>query len=313
MATVANVNDVSIRTLMAGSRASDIAKGKERVPRRKPVFPVSPERELARAFLAIPRAINKKSGPYINRLMAIYGVWAEENVRIDGRVSLQDGISSILAECGDDIASELDYGRLEDLAVRAARAARGVSVRDWALLVDDALDANINTPYYEETMDDMLNKWVGEAVSKITSLPQEYLSQVHDIIIWGYNTHQPMVNVYRKIEKMTGATKSQARMIARDQMGTLNCRMTQYEHESLGVRRYVWITKLDSRVRDCHRELHGKIFSWNNPPAMWYVTKSKGVVYTGRYCHPGEDYGCRCVAKPVFDDPEAANELLMRR
>lgn len=26
-----------------------------------------------------------------------------------------------------------------------------------------------------------------------------------------------------------------------------------------------------------------------------------GKVYSGRHCNPGEDYQCRCVAKPVFN------------
>lgn len=47
---------------------------------------------------------------------------------------------------------------------------------------------------------------------------------------------------------------------------------------------YVWRTKLDDKVRPSHAANHGKIFSWDNPPD------------TG---HPGEDYGCRCEAKPL--------------
>lgn len=49
---------------------------------------------------------------------------------------------------------------------------------------------------------------------------------------------------------------------------------------------YVWTTELDDKVRPSHAANHGKIFSWDNPPD------------TG---HPGEDYGCRCRAKPLLD------------
>lgn len=47
---------------------------------------------------------------------------------------------------------------------------------------------------------------------------------------------------------------------------------------------YIWTTKLDDQVRPSHAANNGKIFSWDNPPS------------TG---HPGEDYGCRCEAKPL--------------
>lgn len=302
MAEIARKEDPGIRTLMAGSSPTrEISANSAKVPRRKPVYPISAERELARAFLTVSRLIEKKSKPYIERLMAIYGVWADENVRTDARISLQDGIGMILEEYGEDIQKDLDLKAINKGAKLAARSAGTVSVRDWKALVDSATNAKISEPFYMESMEDMLNKWVGEAVSYIGSLPQEYLAKVHDIIIWGYNTHQPKVNVYRRLEKITGATKSQAKMIARDQLGTLNCRMTQYEHASLGVTQYIWVTRRDSLVRDCHRERNGKVFSWNNPPAEWYPTISRGIVYTGRYCHPGEAYSCRCTAKPVFD------------
>ena len=45
------------------------------------------------------------------------------------------------------------------------------------------------------------------------------------------------------------------------------------------------------------------MFSYDDPPEMWYMTKH-GIVYTGRRCNPGEDYGCRCVALPIFDEDE---------
>jgi len=302
MDKIATVNNPPIRTLMAVNRVKNV--GDQKLPRRRPVYPISAERELARDFLVIAAVIRRKSKEYIDRLMAVYDVWAQENVRTDARISLQDAAEMILDEYGADIESGIDVDTLTDRVSRTARYAKGISIRDWKALVKDATNMDIDEPFYEETLDDLTTKWVYESVQKITSYPQEYLGKVQEAIIWGYTTKQPMVNVYRRIEKLTGDTKSHARMIARDQMGTLNCQMTRYEHESAGVTKYRWITKRDARVRDCHRALHGHIFDWNNPPAMWYMTKSRGVVYNGRYCHPGEDYCCRCTAQPVFDEKQ---------
>lgn len=190
---------------------------------------------------------------------------------------------------------------LEKRAEEAGKVALRHSANDWNLLVKDALGQEINTQYYVDGMQNMVEMWVHENVSKITTIPSEYLAEVESIIRWGYETKQPKVNVYNRLEKLIGLTKSKAKMIARDQLGSLNARMTQYEHESAGIRKYKWITKRDGKVRDCHRALHGTIHSWNEPPPMWYMTESRGIVYTGRYCNPGEDYGCRCTAAPVFD------------
>ena len=46
---------------------------------------------------------------------------------------------------------------------------------------------------------------------------------------------------------------------------------------------YVWRTRGDERVRLAHAENDGGLFAWDDPPA------------TG---HPGEDFGCRCMAEP---------------
>ena len=301
MATIATVKDPPIRTLMAVSSSNKGNSG-EKIPRRKPVYPISAERELARAMLPVSVIIRKKSKPYLQRMMAVYDAWAQENVRTDARISMTDAIGMILDEYADDIQSGIDDIALDEKIYRTAKYARGISIRDWKALVDDALDLNIDEPFYEETMEDLINKWTYESSNLIKSYPDEYKRKVQEIITWGFTTKQPMVNVYRRLEKATGDTSSHVRMIARDQMGTLNYQMTRREHESMGVSEYIWITKRDARVRDCHRALHGHKFSWNNPPAQWYTTKSKGIVYTGQYCHPGQAYQCRCRAQPVFQE-----------
>lgn len=60
---------------------------------------------------------------------------------------------------------------------------------------------------------------------------------------------------------------------------------------------YIWRTTGDDKVRATHAANNGKIFTWNNPPA------------TG---HPGEDYGCRCVAEPYKPELyESAFQILI--
>lgn len=298
----------AVRTLMTQRERKG---SEEKIPRRKPVYPMSAERELVRAIVYALNGIKKVSKPYIERLMEIYSVWYDENVRMDARMSLSDGIAQILDEYGGAIDDELDFDLVSGQVNRAARVAQRTSLYDWKTIVNEALNLTVDEPFYMETTEDLITKWTYDSVSYIKSYPQEYLGKVQEIIQWGYETKQPMVNVYRRLEKATGDTRAHARMIARDQMGTLNCAMTKYEHESMGVSQYIWVTRHDSRVRECHRTLNGKVFDWNNPPAMWYVTKSKGIVYSGRYCHPGQDYQCRCVAKPVFEQG-AVNAAIAR-
>ena len=49
---------------------------------------------------------------------------------------------------------------------------------------------------------------------------------------------------------------------------------------------YTWKAVGDGKTRKSHKDNHNKKFAWNKRPP------------TG---HPGEDFGCRCVAEPYFD------------
>lgn len=67
--------------------------------------------------------------------------------------------------------------------------------------------------------------------------------------------------------------------------------MTAERHQSIGIEKFEWYDSADERVRDTHKRLSGKVFSYDDPPTV-----------NGRVVLPDEDYRCRCVAIPVFDD-----------
>ena len=304
------IREQNIRTKMAQrSLASEGGK----IPRRKPVYPMSAERELARVALSVAAIVNKHLKPAIDRINAIYEVWEQKNVRTDSKWNMDDGIGEILSEVEEIIGKDIDIRTLIRKVGRAGKVAQKTSLRDWSSLVDDAIGGGISEPFYMESMEDLMNKWVADSVSYIGSLPETALAKVHEIIVWGYTTNQPRINVYRRLQKVVGMTKSHARLIATDQMGTLNYHMTRYEHESLGITHYKWTARHDTRVRPCHKENNNKIFAWNNPPADWYVTKSRGIVYTGNYFHPGQAINCRCTAKPVINEEKAQAAIMAQR
>ncbi|MGE3713352.1 MAG: phage minor head protein, partial [Alphaproteobacteria bacterium] len=60
----------------------------------------------------------------------------------------------------------------------------------------------------------------------------------------------------------------------------------------VGVRRYIWHTQGDERVRPSHAANAGKTFSYDKPPP------------TG---HPGDAPRCRCWAEPLADDADDPN------
>ena len=90
-----------------------------------------------------------------------------------------------------------------------------------------------------------------------------------------------------------GTAKSRAHLIARDQISKFNGKLHELRQREAGVSKYTWSTSKDERVRDKHRAVDGKVFSWDDPPP---------VGNNGERLHPGEDYQCRCVALPVLEE-----------
>lgn len=90
-----------------------------------------------------------------------------------------------------------------------------------------------------------------------------------------------------------GVSKRKARFLARQETSLLLSKFRETRYRSIGADRYRWSTSHDERVRHDHKDLNGKIFSWDLPP----VTNRK----TGARNNPGEDFGCRCVAIAIFD------------
>lgn len=83
-----------------------------------------------------------------------------------------------------------------------------------------------------------------------------------------------------------GISQRRARMIARNETATLNGTLNKVRQQQAGVKRYVWSTSMDERVRPLHQEREGRTYSWDDPP-------SDG--------HPGEPINCRCVARAIIE------------
>lgn len=175
------------------------------------------------------------------------------------------------------------------------------TLREWRQIVRKTMGLDIREDYFRGAdYDALLSSWTQQNVSFIKSINRDCLREMEQVVMESFTVGKTIRQMSKDIQNRFDVTKSKARLLARDQMGTLNSQITQTQHRSAGVSEYEWSDSGDERVRDCHAELNGKKFRYDEPPAMWYMTKH-GRVYTGRHCNPGEDYQCRCIAKPVFD------------
>lgn len=143
----------------------------------------------------------------------------------------------------------------------------------------------------ETWLKDFMNRKINENVGYITTIADDYLDDVEKIIRDGVNSGITAKQMRKQLMERVKVTESRAQFIAVDQTGLILGQMTAERHQNIGIERFQWDTSGDERVRDSHRELDGEVFSYDDPPTVG-----------GRKVLPGEDYRCRCVAIPVFDD-----------
>ena len=283
----------------------------------KPNFPDASENEKQDAPFYPQWAENRMRSIENRRLQALHEIVreampeileivAEERDNVPGY--RKDGFSDMVRRIKNRfrIIRDLFSGRMKaDPLERDVRRCADYTDRkqfdEWQRSVRATLGIDLRKDYFVgERYELMLSRWVDQNVSFSTSIESSCFDEMESVIIDGFLRGRTPKAISSEIQRRFDVTKSKARLLARDQIGTLTADLTRTRHEAAGVTEYIWSSSEDERVRDCHRALNGKKFRYNDPPAMWYMTKH-GRVYTGRRCNPGEDYQCRCVAKPVFD------------
>ncbi len=269
-----------------------------------PQYPKTAEREFRRITGSYMKLLNEELKKKLPAMMAEYQKERHGDSRFDDSQDLDAKLRLLLQDVATALEKRIaEYG-LDQKVEQIAKMAKNVSIREWKRAVKDTLGIDLLDDYYKgEFFEEAIRRWIAENVLLIKSIPSETLSNMREIILGSYLKGSSIRDIQKAIQETYNVSKRKAQLLARDQVATLNAQLTKAQQTDAGCRKYRWSDSRDGRVRDCHKALNGKVFSWDNPPEMWYETK-QGRVYTGRRCHPGEDYCCRCVAIPVFD-PES--------
>lgn len=270
------------------------------------LYPETAEREYASLALRHVRMygqVLKKHFPEIEKILSETSRTDSADYHEDARIlEFSERFSRTIRRMEKELSEKLEDFQTEVFMKKVAKRANGSSVRQWLKLIRNTFGVDLDGNYYNRgTWADHIDRWTKENVGYVRSIPQEALSSLSRIVQEGYYEGWGITKIRNAIMKEFGVSKSKAKMLAVDQMGTLCAQITRKQQTDAGCTHYRWKSRNDNRVRESHREYNGKIFSWDEPPPSWYMTKSRGKVYTGRFCHPGEDYCCRCMAIPVFE------------
>jgi SPP1 gp7 family putative phage head morphogenesis protein len=250
-----------------------------------PHYPANLEREYTRMVNAYMAMV----GEAAKKLIAVVKRQEASNLRQDAMdEDTRKAYRKILAELKQKQGSFNLYGKLEKLAKSAVK----LSAKAWARTIRQTLGINIYEDYYlGEFFRQQVKQWAASNAALISTVPGQSMDKLQNLMEQGFDNARPAASIAKDIAEQYGVDKRRAQFWARDQMAKLNSQITRAQQEDAGCTEYTWSTSHDERVRDRHRELDGKKFSWADPPVMDDGTQK----------NPGEDYNCRCVARAVLD------------
>ena len=256
------------------------------------LYPQQAEREFQRITNAYMRLLNNLLKQYLPEIKE--AAEQEKTRRLDDTSDLLSRVSQVFAKIASDLQRDTEAFGLYDRVQQMATLTRKLSIREWKKQVKSTLGIDLAEDYYTgELFEKLMRDWVNENVGLIKTIPNDALAKMREIVLEGYRSGKPTTTIVKEIQRVYGSDRRHAQLIARDQIAKLNADITRKQQEDAGVKEYIWSTSGDSRVRTSHAALNNKRFQWSDPP----VVDTK----TGRRCHPGEDYQCRCVALAVFD------------
>lgn len=211
---------------------------------------------------------------------------------------------------------------LDILAVAADSSFKRKSAHDAVLgFIEQAKDGMAHAelgldlqPTLKHISEDLHGQFKGTVAGRglwVSDVPAQLISEAEESIEESVKAHvsHALTRMERETlrNKESGANIKTLKRIVENERDTADKRMDMLADQSVsefvahnrkalyvpaGLTSYIWQTREDERVRDGHRALNQRVFSWNEPPIV--------NPYTGKRCHPGEDMNCRCIAIPVL-------------
>jgi uncharacterized protein with gpF-like domain len=192
------------------------------------------------------------------------------------------------------LLSERWLGRLEGLAPRLAGWFTKSSARRSDRAMARALDQAGFTVRMTDTarFQDVLDAATMENVGLIRSIAQDYLGDVHGMVMRSVQRGRDLGPLTKEIEARFGLTRKRAALIARDQNNKATAVITQVRQIEAGITEAIWVHSTGGKVP---RPSHVKA----GREKLRYDVR-KGALIDGEWIFPGQMINCRCVSRAVI-------------
>lgn len=253
---------------------------RRRIPKRPPKVlpPANAERKYARKLAALTKRLETMvQERLIKKLPAL--VAAAEKKRPGERTDdYVTDFNRIMAELKRDFGRLMTNENLKEIATEFATEVnkQNKSATGRALKASLGVDPIGAEPWLAQE----IRAAVTSNVNLIKTLPTTTFARIESTVLEGVRAGRLTKKIAEDISKATGATKSRAQFIARDQAAKISGDLAKLRQEQVGITEYIWSTSRDERVvgnpaglypkgnakHMNHFEREGKTFKWAEPP-----------------------------------------------
>lgn len=164
--------------------------------------------------------------------------------------------------------------------------ADGVSRYQRSQLKKQAEALAISIPEIGAQVSSRVDLWAYENVKLISSLRDSFRDSLFRKISATFHAGERHESIASFVAEATDETQRRGELIARDQIATLNGQLNADRQQAAGIKKFVWRTMQDNRVRSEHEDREGQVYDYDDPP--------DGEL-------PGAPINCRCFAEPYIE------------
>lgn len=259
---------------------------------------------ISNDILALGAEFDSRSNVYkINPARVPAWVTQEAAIYASTMKAMHDSIIKGL----DDAQENLDQ-RLETKMIDATLAI-GELAGGWK---DAATALEVNPEISQVHMDRLRRKYDENMKLSIKKFSHDEIAELRQVVrgnaMQGYRADR----LIAAIEARYDVSKSKATFLARQETSLLVSKFREERFRETVGDDYIWMTSHDGRVRPAenltpaerkhagnHRKLDGERFNFRDKAPAWAMSCRKA-------CNPGEDFNCRCVARPILRERVAA-------
>ena len=251
------------------------------VPKKKWQYPIAVERDYAKWLVA-----------YVDKEMEIVESFLLEMADSVYRNSIrQDAIGDWLGNLVDKVGRAIKQKLSALPVINRTFKLTDRHVKEQLNGIEESLfGVRTRRPYDTHQLEMIKTIWTSQNLALIKSIDQQVLDGIRyalsQRIIRTVGHDQTVSDLADDIQRLGGVTRKRAMLIAVDQVGKLHSQIANYRQFNSGIERYIWVTRLDNRVRPRHKVRHGVSYRWDSPPPDG---------------HPGWPIRCRCVAQPLYN------------